>query len=426
MKKVVSSIACCLIVTSLLISCGGSKEADSGEANGKVELRFLAPADEGRANIYNELFAKFEEETGIKVTPEYVTNWDDFNQKYMTQLAAKSSPDVVDVSVIYKDQFIDSGYFYDISTYAKERNFDFSKYYESHFEGFSRGDALYGMPNGTTMIAVYYNKALFDEAGIPYPDSDWTKAPTWDEFFEIVGKLTKGEGPNKQYGLGTTIDIAWLFPLLWQNGADFVTPDGTKSAINTPEGIESLQYIYDLFFESGYSPSLSTLKTIQVSELFKTGKVAMFMDGNWWMESLSSIDSFEWGVMPLPQNKDVITGSYIDCWSVSADSKYPYESYQLTEYLISEEGLRMHSAKGIPSMIQIAEDEIDVIYSFVDEESRRAWSGALAAGRTPVYTKNWAQIIAEANKSLEKLALGEISAADAAAEIEKSTNMLLK
>jgi multiple sugar transport system substrate-binding protein len=430
MKKYLAAIlACTLSATMILSSCGNSDSdsnasGDSGEGKAST-VRYLAPANDAQRETFDGFFEDIKEKMNITVEAEYVTNWDEFNQKFMTQLSAKNAPDVVDVSVTYKDQFINSGYLYDIAPLAEENNFDFSKYYDAHFEGFRRGDALYGMPNGTTLMAIYYNKNILDEAGIPYPSEKWEEAPTWDEFYELVAQLSTGEGANRQYGFATSFDICWMFPLFWQNGADFVNEDGSASAMNTPEAIETLEYINKLMFKDEYSPSLSTLKTLPPNELFKSGRVAFYMDGNWYMDSMADIEAFEWGVCPLPQNDEVVTGMYIDAWCVTADSKNPEAAYKVVEYFMSEDALKNKSAKGIPSMISVAEEEVDNLYSYLDEAGRAAWSGALEVGRTPTYTENWAQVVAEANKALEKMSLGELTPEETAAEIEKSTNALL-
>lgn len=430
MRKIVSLVlAGALTAAMLLTGCSG-KPAQSGTQSGEqstegVTLRFLAPANDAQREKYDQAFERVKELYGITVEPEYVTTWDEFNQKFMTQLAAKNAPDLVDVSVTYKDMFINSGYLYDIAPLAEKNNFDFSQYYDVQFDGFRWDDALYGMPNGNTLMAIYYNKDLLDAANIPYPSSDWNEAPTWEEFYEMVKTLTTGEGPGRNYGFATSFDICWMFPLFWQNNADFVNSDGTASAMNTPEAIETLDYINELMFANEYSPSLSTIKTLPPNELFKSGRVAFYMDGNWYMESMKDVDSFEWGVCPLPQNDKVVTGMYIDAWAVTADMKHPEEAYKVLEYLLSEESLKNGTAKGIPPMISLAEKEVANIYNYIDEESRNAWVGGFAVGRTPTYTDNWAQIVAEANKVLEKMALGELTPEQTAAEIEKSTNALL-
>ncbi len=444
MKKQLALLMVLMMVFALaLTSCttqqeqppaeqGSQATATESEALGEdevsaepVEIRFLAIANDTRREIYDEVFAMIEEQTNITVMPEYVTNWDEFNQKFMTQLGAQDPPDIIDVAILYRDQFIDDDYLYDIAPILDEHGFDFTQHYESQFSGLRRGDELYGMPNGTTMMGLYYNKDLFDAAGLDYPTSDWQNGMSYDEFYNLVETLTVGEGANKQYGFACTFDLSYLFPLFWQNGADFVSADGTTSTINTPEGIATLEYIDNLMFENEYSPSLSTLNTMGPRDLFLTGKIAMYMDGNWSMNAMSEIDTFEWGVAVLPKVDEPVTGVYIDSWSVTAGSKNPDAAVTVLEYLVSEEALALGSAKGIPSLISFAETQIDTLYDYVDEDSRMAWSSAIEVGRTPVYTNNWAQVIAEANKSLEKLALNEFTAQEAAAEIERTTNELI-
>ncbi|MDC7236801.1 MAG: sugar ABC transporter substrate-binding protein [Sphaerochaetaceae bacterium] len=420
-KKLTFFLIVCFTMVSIFAN-GQKAEQDTEEVQNK-EVRAMLCVNEAQMASYEALFKRIKEDTGITVKGDYVKNWDEFNQKLMTQMAAKNPPDILDVSVIYKDQYISNNYLMDMTPYMED--FDFIPYYGAMLDSYRKDGKIYGFPNGCTSIAVYYNKALFDEAGLEYPTSDWSKSMNWDQFLQTVTLLTKDDSGNKQYGFSTTFEIGWLLPLIWQHNARFISEDGTKCAINTKEGIEALEYVQSIMFDNNASPSYSELKSLGPADLFKAGKLATFMDGDWWMGYFSDIEDFEWGVAALPQDERSVTGFYIDGWAIANRAKNPKDAAEVIKYFASKEGLTSGIAKGTPPMISLAEKEIESLYPYVDDATRQTWKGALAIGETPSFTKNWAQVVSEANKVLERMSLGLVTPAEAAAEMETNVNRVL-
>ena len=92
-----------------------------------------------------------------------------------------------------------------------------------------------GVPALVDNLALVYNKALFDKAGVAYPTKDWT----WTDFRAAAKKLT--DPAAKQFGWAYvndgSEDTVWRFlALLWQAGGDLLNADNTKSALNSPQG----------------------------------------------------------------------------------------------------------------------------------------------------------------------------------------------
>ena len=438
MKRTIARIV--LFVLVLLLGLIGCSEGNGGEAGTAsspeseesreaaelVEIRMMGLANETRLAVYKNLLETFNAENPkINVTLDHVPGgWDEFNQRLMTQIAGGLPPDIADISIIYRDSFIKEGYLLDIMPYAEADGFDFAKYYDAQFSGVKRDGKLYGVPSGSTLMALYYNKDLFRKAGIEFPETDWNEAWTWDELLAVARRMTTGEGPMKVYGFATNYNIGWFFPTFYQNNADFVSKDGSESTMTDPKAVETLQYIYDLTSTS--SPSLSSLKTMEAAVMFKTGRVAMYMDGNWWMEDFNAnIDSFEWGVAALPRKEIVQTGVYVDTFSVIQGSEHPKEAWELLKFFMEEEQQVAGINKGIPPMISVAETMYEELYSYIDESERKVWMEGNDVGRPPTYTDNWAEIVSETNKYLEEMAMGELSVEDTAVAIKAKVDAIL-
>ena len=112
-----------------------------------------------------------------------------------------------------------------------------------------------GLPRDLNVIALFYNKAMFDKAGIPYPDDTWD----WAKLSEVGKQLTldtNGDGKTDQWGLYTeTTDMEnYWSSLVWQNGGDILSPDGKTTVLDTPEAAGGLQRLQDLIWKEKIVP----------------------------------------------------------------------------------------------------------------------------------------------------------------------------
>jgi multiple sugar transport system substrate-binding protein len=102
---------------------------------------------------------------------------------------------------------------------------------------------------------VYYNKNLFDQAGVAYPQAGWS----WDDFLKAAQALTKdtnGDGATDQYGVGTELEAIRLAPFVWQNGGEIVDDPAkpTRLALDTPAATEAFQWFVDLQVKHHVAP----------------------------------------------------------------------------------------------------------------------------------------------------------------------------
>jgi multiple sugar transport system substrate-binding protein len=148
---------------------------------------------------------------------------------------------------------------------------------------------IWGIPWDSGALLIMYNKDLFDEAGVPYPDPNvWL---TWDEIIELGKQLTldlEGKTPNdagfnpgrvKQYGFMADTGHGRQ-TYIWSNGAEIIAGDMTMP-IDTPEFIEAMNWLADLGLKHYVAPS-ARYQTAQEITL-PSGNVAMQHAGVWSM-----------------------------------------------------------------------------------------------------------------------------------------------
>ena len=153
---------------------------------------------------------------------------------------------------------------------------------------------LYGLPRDLSTIALYYNKTMFNAAGIPYPDDTWD----WSKLVDVATKLTKTSGGATQWGFYTeTTDMEnYWSSLVWQAGGDILSADKKSVVIDTDQAAAGIQFLQDLI----YKYKVMAQPTPGGSgDLFENGQAAMEADGSWLVPSHEAA-GIDFGVAPLP------------------------------------------------------------------------------------------------------------------------------
>jgi multiple sugar transport system substrate-binding protein len=187
------------------------------------------------------------------------------------------------------------------------------------------GTNIFGVPENIQMMALYYNKDIFDAAGIAYPDSSWT----YDKVLEVARELTIVEG-------GQTVQWGWDKGALgaWWGAQTFGWAAGTawfdkvieptRSTVSDPRNVEGIKWLNDMVYVHKVAPDATQASAIaQDVSLFQTGKLAMVADGTWYMSS-NADSSFAWDMAPLPIWKDArALPFWFGGWVIANESKAP-------------------------------------------------------------------------------------------------------
>ena len=173
-----------------------------------------------------EILADFTEKTGIK-TEISVVKWDEYWTMLEAGAQGGSLPDVFWMHSNESQRYMSNDMLLDLTDKIKDSDLiDPENYPEDIWGLYTYDDKYYAVPKDIDTIALWYNKTLFDEAGLDYPTADWT----WDDVTEAAKKLTKDDG--SQYGLGMRNDNnqAGYYNLIYDNG-DIVSPSSVNQVI---------------------------------------------------------------------------------------------------------------------------------------------------------------------------------------------------
>ena len=171
----------------------------------------------------------------------------------------------------------------------------------------------WGLPNEAAAFGMYYNKSMFDEAGVAYPEPGWT----WDDFLEKALALTKGEGATKQYGFIQNYDAFRSMVWVRTNGGRYFDSDEFPQTISVDNAqvVEAIQFLQDLVWTHKVSVAEGQFAAASGGIGFDTGRVAMNMEGNWripgWVPKLQDL-GMEWDVAPLPEQAAQTTWLSVD------------------------------------------------------------------------------------------------------------------
>ena len=202
------------------------------------------------------------------------------------------------------------------------------------------------LPVSTGFYVLYYNKDIFDAAGVDYPGNDMT----WTEFEELAKKVTSGEGNDKKYGA--------LFHTWQACVQNWAVQDGKHTILDTDYSFMKPYYEMALRMQDeGTVMDYSTLKTgnIHYSSVFMEGQCAMMPMGSWFMSTMiektkAGETSVNWGVATLPHPDGVEAGWTVGSTTpmgVSAGSKYKDAAWEFVKYCSGEEGAKIYADCGM-------------------------------------------------------------------------------
>lgn len=276
------AVAGSAIVAMTLAGCSGQGSGGGGDTNadGKIVLDFWNGFTGPDGPALEQVIADFnasQDEVEVKAN---IMPWDTLYQKVLTSVASNDGPDIIAMSASRMPQFADEGLFMPLDDYYEDAAHDTAALAEAAADASIYDGLNYGVPVNYAPMMMYYNKDLFQAAGLD-PEAPPT---TWDEFVAMVPQLTvdeDGDGKPEQYAIALADhETVPIFPsLLWGTGGGIVSEDGTTSTLGDAESVEALEFWVSLVREQKASPVGMTGG--DADKLFQTSKAAIEIVGPW-------------------------------------------------------------------------------------------------------------------------------------------------
>jgi multiple sugar transport system substrate-binding protein len=241
-----------------------------------------------------DAFTALDPSITVKVT---VADWETYWDKLQTALAGGNAPDVFLMDGPLFPDYQTRSQLLDLSPLITRDSFDTTQLADLAVKDFTGADGhLYGLPRDMSTVGLYYNKKMFDAAGIPYPDATWD----WAKLVEVAKKLTKTSGTTTtQWGFYTeTSDMENFWSsLVWQAGGDILSPDKKTVVIDSDQAAAGIQFLQDLIYKDKVMPQPVPGGT---GDAFENGQAAMEANGSWLVPTHEAA-GIDFGVAPLPK-----------------------------------------------------------------------------------------------------------------------------
>ena len=305
-RRFLSIMMVAALTAGMLSGCGntattgenaadGATEAAKAEDKGSADATTLtvwAPFTGSDGDVLREIIDDYNATNtdNINVQIDIMDN-DTLQSKLPTAVSTGTGPSFVLVGIEYIKQYAKNGLIEDISDFWDTEGIDKANFYENVVAKSYVGDTLYGVPMQYNLQYLYYNKDIFEAAGL-----DPETPPTTLEELKADAIACTDKSKN-QYGLGLPTDYGYYCEYLWANGGDVINEDGTANLLNSTENADTLSWLSDLLLNEGVSPE--GLTATDADTMFQSGQLAMYTSGPWNINGLNEL-GVNYGITAIP------------------------------------------------------------------------------------------------------------------------------
>lgn len=378
-----------------------------GDWGGEGANQFIAMADAFNAS-----------QDEIKV--EYVVQ-EDMITKFLTASTSGNAPDIMFWDRWRTALYAPRGVLLPINDYMANDGITPDGFYQEALRELSWDDNIYGLPLTVDARALFYNKALFEEAGLEPPT-------TWEELEQAAIALTVWDG-NRLERAGFSLQDVGLFNMyLQQAGAQMLTEDGSKTNFNNENGLEVLRFwdrllnedrVYQVGFEEGLGNE---------SDAFVTGKVAMLYTGPWMITTYKKYGAeLDFGIVPPPAGPNGDRGSVMGGFGlvIPTAAEHPNEAWEFMKWWLAEPEnalLWTKTSYNIPGNLEAIQDPFfqdDPFWKPILDTLEFARIRSPYAGYSPME-------IDALIPALQLFVLGDMSAEDALSQAQQDGDAILE
>ena len=397
-----------------LTACGqGSATREETAPDGKSVVRYMNfSANDGHEKDLAGIVKAFQDANpDITVQVETVP-YDNYFTKLQTSVAGGTAADAFELNY---ENFV---------TYAKNgslaelKDVDAAAYKKSLYDAFNDGGKQFGLPESFSNVVLFYNKALFKQAGIAEPTSDWT----WADEQAAAQKLTsKGIWGDYQ-----PVTFHEFYKALAQAGGQFLSEDKATATFDSPEGLAAANWLIGKAGKTMPTEADGAGTPDFDSKLFKSGKLAMWHSGVWMFSAMADA-TFEWDVVVEPGDQAKASAMFVNGLAVSAASKNQEAAQKWITFLASSDAAakaRLDTSWELPPVADEAK-----LAPYLEQQkpaNRKAVFEALEATVLPPVIERQQEMQDLVTEELTSAAAGRKPVAKALADAQTKVNGLLK
>jgi multiple sugar transport system substrate-binding protein len=365
---------------------------------GPAELVFLRSGGEGEKEVVGPQVEAFAAETDAEVEMAMVP-WGQGFQKMMTMVGSGNAPDLAYTGSRYVPALAEMGAIVPIEVPADRK----AEYADSIWDMVTWNGKIYGLPRAFSTKVLYYNKNLFEQAGLD-PESPPT---TWAEL-QAAAKAIRQNTDAYGFALAGAKFVSTtsqFFNFLYQNGGDVIDAEGNV-AINSPQAVEALEFYAGLAEYAEPGPIAHQREDLW--ELFAEEAVGMYISGPW--RRAAFVDSgINFGVAPLPAGPQGSSSTILvsDSLVVFSQSENVEAAKQLALYLTNAENQQTLDTTWGMTPMRPAEAELGF---FQDDPTWKPFVDMVPRGKAQPLVSDWNLLEDAVTDAIQAVLLGELDA----------------
>ena len=416
-KSFYIAMSCMLALGMLFSACATATESTevaepSAETTSSepVTIKVMSYFAYDNPEVEQAVVAAFEAANpDIKVDFESIPFSDIFT-KYKTLIAGNEAPDVMAMNLENSYTFASLGAMEPLDQWIASSGLDTDIYYPATLNMWKFEDVQYYMPATFSDVVLYYNKDLFDAAGLAYPTRDWT----WADLKTAAIALTKdtdGDGKIDQWGYS----LPWWPIMLEMYNASIWSEDGTTCTLNSAEGIKAIQTMVDARYVDKFAPTADQLAEQGDWDMFIAGKLAMYPTGPWAVQPFNDAATFTYDIAHMPAGDKQATQVYANSYGMSATSEHKDAAWKFIEFATGPEGtkIRQDGKYEISPVKEIAEKYYVEALAGDDPEHAIVFMEVLDYAVPQPLNAHWSEISDAVQQQLDLALIQEISVEDA-------------
>jgi multiple sugar transport system substrate-binding protein len=330
--------------------------------------------------------------------------FDNYFTKLQTLIAGGMAPDIFELNYENFVTYASKGLLLDLNPLgSSDASFDASIYYPRALEAFNYNGMQLGLPATFSTVVLYYNKDLFDQAGVAYPQEDWT----WADAVEAGKKIN--DPAAGVYGLHSGIQFWEFYKKAAQNNCKFFNEDKSEVLINSPECVEALETMISFIEAEKVMPSEAEMGGLSDGDMFLQGKLGMDVTGIWMFAAFKDAP-FAWDIEVEPGMAEHAAHFFANAASVFAATKHPQEAWEWVKFFTSDPEMariRVESGWELPALSNPA--FFDEYLKQTPPENRQAVFNSLKYAVVPPVIERQGEFQDAVGLLLDQARLGQIT-----------------
>jgi multiple sugar transport system substrate-binding protein len=343
----------------------------------------------------------------IKIKVE-TAPYDTYFARLQTLIAGGMAPDIFELNYENFVTYGSRGLLLDMNAISSnDSGYDASIYYPRAYQAFNLNGMQLGLPATFSTVVLYYNKDMFDQAGVAYPQENWT----WDDAVAAGKQLNNAS--EGVFGLHSGVQFWEFYKKAAQNNCRFFNDDQTEVLINAPQCVEALEKMISFVDTEKVMPSQVEMGGISDGDLFLQEKLAMTVTGIWMFAGFKDAP-FEWDIEVEPGMAENATHFFANAVSIFAATKHPQEAWQWAKFFTSDPAManiRVESGWELPALNNPA--YFDAYLQQSPPANRQAVFDSLKYAIVPPVIARQGEMQDVMNLLLDQVVLGQISAQEA-------------